>query len=433
MIKLDTISRKALLGIMLLGAFSIGASGESYKFDFSGSRKAADGFIKIDAGSRYTDEKGYGYDFVTTSDVRPGTPFFFSVAVPDGNYKVTVKFGSDKYAAETTVRGESRRLFVENFPTRKGETATKSFIINKRDSIISGNEKVAIKANERRKLNWDNKLTIEVNGERPAVRTIEIERDDSATTVFLCGNSTVVDNDCEPYTSWGQMITTFFDENVAIANYAESGLAADTFIGQRRMKKALTQMKPGDYVMVEFSHNDQKQKGPGKGSHYSFAYYMKQFIDLARAKGATPVFITPTRRRFFNKEGEITDTHLDFPDVVREIARREHVALIDLQDMTKVMCETLGEEESKKLFVHYPANTYKNQPKALKDNTHFSTYGAYEVAKCVLEGMRYIGLPVVRYIRPEYHKGFSPVMPDSFESFKWILSPFEVVDKPDGN
>ena len=124
---------------------------------------------------------------------------------------------------------------------------------------------MAVKSNERQKLNWDNRLTLEVNGDSPAVRYIEIERADSVPTLFLCGNSTVVDNDCEPYTSWGQMIPAFFDENVAIANYAESGLAADTFIGQRRLKKALTRMKPGDYVFVEFAHNDQKQKGPRKG------------------------------------------------------------------------------------------------------------------------------------------------------------------------
>ncbi len=410
-----------------------GLNAQTYKFDFIGDKPSKEGYVKVDSQTRYTDEKGYGYDFVTPETVKADTPYFFSIAVPDGNYKVTVTMGDKKRAGETTLRGESRRLFVENIKTQKGERKVRSFIVNKRDSIISGKEKVAVKSNERQKLNWDNRLTLEVNGDSPAVRYIEIERADSVPTLFLCGNSTVVDNDCEPYTSWGQMIPAFFDENVAIANYAESGLAADTFIGQRRLKKALTQMKPGDYVFVEFAHNDQKQKGPGKGANYSFAYYMKQFIDEARAKGATPVFLTPTRRRFFDESGTITDTHLDYPEVVREIAWRENVPLIDLQQMTKVLCETLGVEDSKKLFVHYPANTYKNQPKALKDNTHFSTYGAYEVAKCVLEGIRCNGLPVVKHIRPEYSEGFSPAAPDDFASYKWVLSPFEVVDKPDGN
>lgn len=433
MTRLNTSKARSLFVATLIGVSALSAVAQTYKFDFTDGKKVKNGYVKIDNATRYSDEKGYGYDFVTPMEVKSDTPFFFSVAVPDGNYKVTVDLGSDKYAAETTVRGESRRLFVENLATKRGESVLKSFIVNKRDSIISDTERVAVKKNERQKLNWDNRLTLEINGERPAVRSIVIERDDTVPTLFLCGNSTVVDNDCEPYTSWGQMIPAFFNENVAIANYAESGLAADTFIGQRRLKKALSQMKPGDYVFVEFAHNDQKQKGAGKGSHYSFAFYMKQFIDKARQKGAVPVFITPTRRRFFDDNGKMTDTHLDFPEVVREIARRENVALIDLQDMTKVLCETFGPEDSKKLFVHYPANTYKNQPKELKDNTHFSTYGAYEVAKCMLEGMRYVGLPVVKDIRAEYSAGFSPATPDAFEEFKWVLSPFELVDKPDGN
>ena len=368
------------------------------------------------------------YDFSRTP-----APRVLSVKVPDGNYRVTVVMGNDKRAAETTLRAESRRLFVENLPTKKGETVTRRFIVNKRDSIISDTERVDIKGNERNKPNWDDSLTIEILGERPAVRSIEIAPADDVPTIFLAGNSTVVDQDYEPWTSWGQIIPAFFDDNVAIANYAESGLAADTFIGQKRLKKVLTQMKPGDYLFVEFSHNDQKEKGPGKGSHYSFAYYMKQFIDEARAKGATPVFVTPTRRRFFDENGHVVDTHLDFPAVVKEIAEREKVPLIDLQQMTGVLYETLGEEDSKKLFVHYPANTFKNQPTELKDNTHFSPYGAYEIAKCVLEGIRYVGLPIAKHIRPEYGKGYSPAVPDSFESFKWISSDSEDVTKPDGN
>lgn len=113
------------------------------------------------------------------------------------------------------------------------------------------------------------------------MRSIVIERDDDVPTVFLCGNSTVVDNDCEPYTSWGQMITAFFNENVAIANYAESGLAADTFIGQRRLKKALSQMKQGDYLLVEFAHNDQKQKASRK----RLALFFRIFYEAVHRPG----------------------------------------------------------------------------------------------------------------------------------------------------
>ena len=109
-------------------------------------------------------------------------------------------------------------------------------------------------------------------------QSIRIEpADPSVITVFLCGNSTVVDQDNEPWASWGQMIPHFFGTDVCIANYAESGESANTFIGAGRLKKALSQIKKGDYLFMEFGHNDQKQKGPGKGAYYSFMTSLKTF------------------------------------------------------------------------------------------------------------------------------------------------------------
>ncbi len=401
-------------------------------FDFRSGKKVLPGAVKVRPSDFYCDATGYGYDFSSTNDGK-GSPFFFSVAVPDGNYKVTVTLGSDKKAGETTVRGESRRLFLENVPTAKGESRTESFIVNKRDSIIETDLKVRVKDNERGKLLWDNKLTLEFNGDFPCVRSVSIEPADDVTTLFLFGDSTVVDNDCEPYTSWGQMIPCFFTDSIAVANYAESGLAADTFIGQLRLDKALTQMKPGDYVFIEFAHNDQKQKGSGKGAYYSFSYHVKRIIDRSREKGANVILLTPTRRRFFDDKGKVINTHLDYPDAVRDIAARENLPLIDLQDMTATLYEALGEEGSKKLLVHYPANTYKNQPEELKDNTHFSAYGAYEVARCVLQGLKRAAPQVASKARPEYSGDYDPAHPGRFEDFKWSLSPFEFPEKPDGN
>ena len=426
------MNRRLFIYALLLVAGTVLAQAQSFRFDFSQGKKTDDGYTKITAENLYTDEAGYGYDLQPAWDGKSNAPFFFSVAVPDGNYRVTVTLGSEKSDGITTVRGESRRLFLENVPTKKGELRTESFTINKRNTIIKGNRKVKIKPRERKKLNWDDKLTLEFNGDAPRLHSLVIERVDNVPTVFLCGNSTVVDNDNEPWASWGQMITRFFTDKVCIANYAESGLSANTFIGGLRLEKLLTQLKRGDYVLVEFGHNDQKQRGPGKGAYYSFSFYIKQFIDEARLKGAHPVLITPTRRRQFSKDGTIKDTHLDYPAAIRDIAARENLPLIDLQEMTKVLCETLGPEESKHLYVHYPANTYPGQTKDLKDNTHFNTFGAYEVSKCVIEGMKKAGLPIVKYLRADY-QGFDPAHPDKFEDFKWNLSPFTEIEKPDGN
>ena len=417
--------------ILMLVASLVLAQAQVFKFDFSG-KDVADGFTKITPATLFTDEQGYGYDYQPAWDGKSNQPFFFSVNVPDGNYKVTVTLGSKDAAGSTTVRGESRRLFIENLDTKKGELVTETFTINKRNAIIKGQEKVKLKTRELNKLNWDDKLTFEFNGDAPRLHSLVVESVENVPTIFLCGNSTVVDNDNEPWASWGQMIPRFFTDKVAIANYAESGLSANTFLSGRRLEKALTQMKKGDYVFVEFGHNDQKQKGSGKGAYYFFAYNLKIFIDEARLKGAIPVLVTPTQRRRWGKDGKISDSHLDFPDAVRSVAERENIALIDLHKMTTIMCEALGEEDSKKLYVHYPANTYPGQTKELKDNSHFSTYGAYEVAKCVIEGMKAAKLDATKHLKADYAT-FNPARPDSYKSFKWNLSPFTEVEKPDGN
>ena len=387
--------------------------------------------ITLQSENRYDAKTGYGYDLLPSPQKGKTAPYFFSVNVPDGNYRVTLTLGSRNEAGCTTVRAESRRLFVERLSTRKGEFATVSFVVNKRNIHISDAEEVHIKQRERTKLNWDDKLTLEFNGPSPQCVAIQIERDETVPTVFLAGNSTVVDQDEEPWASWGQMIPRFFDDRICFANYAESGESANTFIAAGRLKKALTQMKPGDYLFMEFGHNDQKQKGPGKGAYYSFATSLKCFIDEARQRGVTPVLVTPTRRRAF-KNGKIQNTHEDYPEAIHWLAEREHVAVIDLQEMTRVLFETMGEKNSRQAFVHYPSGTFPGQTKAFADNTHFNPYGAYEIAKCVIEGIRQVNLPMIDYLRTDYVL-FDPERPDSLSSFQWDQSPFITLEKPDGN
>jgi lysophospholipase L1-like esterase len=333
----------------------------------------------------------------------------------------------------TTVRAESRRLFLENFPTKKGEFKTYSFVVNKRDTKIGDKDRVKIKKREENKLNWDGKLTIEVNGDAPACAAICIEpASDNVPTVWLCGNSTVVDQDYEPWASWGQMIPRWFDDRVCFANYAESGETASTFIGANRLKKILSLMKAGDYIFIEFGHNDQKQKFAGAGAYYNFATCLKTFVDEARKRGATPVFVTPTQRRSFDENGKIKETHADYPDAMRWVAKREGVQLIELHDMTRTFYETLGVEQSKRAFVHYPAGSFPGQGGPLADNTHFNPYGAYEISKMIVEGIKSLNLPLVEYLRPDY-KAFDPAQPDAFDTFHWNNSPFIEVQKPDGN
>lgn len=386
----------------------------------------------LDEAPRYSEETGYGYDLVEPPTKDNKSPFFFSVRVPDGNYKVTVRLGSRKQAGITTVRAESRRLFIESVPTKKKEFIERTFIVNKRNTHIDGNEYVRIKPREKRKLNWDDKLTLEFNGSAPVCESITIEpADTTVTTVFLCGNSTVVDQDNEPWASWGQMIPYFFDTNVCIANYAESGESANTFIAAGRLKKALSQMKKGDYLFMEFGHNDQKQKGPGKGAYYSFMTSLKTFIDEARLRGAHPVLVTPTQRRSFGPDGRIRDTHEDYPEAMRWLAEKENVPLIDLNEMTRTLYEAMGVEPSKRAFVHYPAGSYPGQTQDFADNTHFNPYGAYEIARCIVEGLKTQVPDLARHLKPL--PAFDPAHPDNPDNFHWDDSPFTEIEKPDGN
>ncbi|MBE6332752.1 MAG: rhamnogalacturonan acetylesterase [Bacteroidales bacterium] len=393
--------------------------------------------IPLPKAPQFTDSIGFGYDLETSWDGKSAAPFFISANVPDGNYRVTVTIGSKKRAAETTIRCESRRLFIENLATKKGELVTKTFIVNKRD-VNFVNEKgqadrVKLKKNEDGKLHWDNKLTFEINGDAPAIQSIRIERDTVSPTLYLCGNSTVVDQSNEPWASWGQMIPRFLDDSLSVANYAESGLAASSFLAQNRWAKIYSLLKKGDYVILEFGHNDQKADGHvGNGAYYAFSHQVKQILDQCRAKGATFIICTPTMRRSF--EGNVVvNTHKDYPAAVRDIAKREGLLCIDLQDMTKAFYEAMGPEKSTQAFVHYPANTWPDQPKALADNTHFNPYGAYEIAKMVAQAIMQSNLDDLKKHISDDFKGFNPALPDPVESFKWNNSPFVNMTKPDGN
>ena len=433
---------KYLLFVVLVFAMS-SQSLQAQTYSFDGRDKTA---IQVTPSDVFSPEKGYGYDFQYVIDEARKAQndtyklsdgiFYFSVAVPDGNYRVTVTLGSKKQKGNTTVRAESRRLFVQNEITKKGEFKKVSFIVNKRNTIINlpdgKTERVRIKKREETKMNWDDKLTIEVNGDAPAVSSIQIAPADDVPTLWLCGNSTVVDQDYEPWASWGQMITRWFTDQVAVANYAESGETATSFIGAGRLKKIVSLMKEGDYIFMEFGHNDQKEKRPGSGAFYNYAYALKQFVDEARAKGVTPIFITPTQRRAFAKDGKIQETHANYPDAMRWVAKDLGVQLIELHDMTRVFYETLGVEDSKHALVHYPAGTYPGQAKAFEDNTHFNPYGAYEISKMVVEGMKLLRLPLVQYLRQD-DVSFDPSKPDDWRSFHWNDGPFIDIIKPDGN
>lgn len=417
-----------ILILLMCGLSAFSAEKFVRVFDFTGSGQAQ--ALPVAKSTIYGNGSAYGYDLGTMQN--NGQPFFFSVDVLEGNYKVTVTLGNKDAATCTTVKAESRRLMLESIPTKKGEFATYTFTVNVRNTKIGENDSVRIKPREVGKLIWDNKLTLEFNGENPSVTEIKIEKADNLITLFLAGDSTVVDENNEPWSGWGQLLTRFFTPDVAVANYAESGEAANSFVSSKRFAKLLSKMKPGDYLIIQFGHNDQKQKGEGKGPYESYTKNLKYLIDEARAKGGIPVLVTSMERRRFDDEGKQIDTHGDYPDAVRKLAKQENLTLLDLNEMSKVLYQAWGVEGSKKAFVHFPAGTFPGQKEDLADNTHFNPYGGYEMAKCIVQMLKDSDLAINQYIVKDF-KGFDPSKPDAFDAVRIPRSPLYSMAKPDGN
>lgn len=377
-------------------------------------------FNTLSATSLYTEGKP-GFDLNTLPDFNPKScssskPFFFSVPVPEGNYRVTVVLGGEQ-ASTTTVRAEARRLMLEKVSTRPGASTIRTFDVNVRVPEISSTNglpanKVRLKPREIGNLDWDPKLTLEFNGDHPSIRSISIEPIREAT-LYLAGDSTVVDQDVEPWAAWGQMLPRFFTPGVVIANHAESGETVKSFTGEQRFAKIFSLIQPGDYLFLQFNHNDQK---PGAVTLEDYKKLFTENIAKARAVGATPVLVTAMHRRTFDAAGKITNSLGDYPDAVRALAASQHVVLIDLNAMSKTLFEALGPDASIHAFMHYPANAFPNQLDPISDDTHFNSYGAYELARCIVKGIRTAHLPIAKFLTKDLHD-FDPAHPDPLGTF----------------
>jgi lysophospholipase L1-like esterase len=191
-------------------------------------------------------------------------------------------------------------------------------------------------------------------------------------------------------------------------------------------------MRPKDYVFIEFGHNDEKIKGEDNGAWGLYTHSLKEFITKFREKGGIPILVTPTQRRAFNDDGSLKPTHGDFPDAMRKVAIDLQVPLIDVTKMTTDMYESWGDEPSRKAFVQYPANTFPRQTEKLEDNTHFNSFGANEIAKCVVQGIKDLKLDIAQYLKPDLPT-YSPKKPDNFSDWTLPRSIRFENTKPDGN
>ncbi|HEY7116653.1 MAG TPA: rhamnogalacturonan acetylesterase [Tepidisphaeraceae bacterium] len=389
---------------------------------FLQSAARGDTFALEDGEGVYSPQRGHGFDLGSKPVMAKGfvtakEPFYFSVAAAEGNWRITVTLGGDG-ASDTTVKAESRRLMLESVRVSPGQVVQRSFVVNVRRPDLPDGGRVRLKARERDYLHWDDKLTLEFSGPHPAVRTVEVSPAPPETiTVYLAGDSTVTDQSSEPYNSWGQMLPRFFKPTVAVANHAESGESLKSFSGAKRIDKILSTIKAGDYLFVQFGHNDQKDKTPGAGAFTTYADSLRKYVAEARRRGATPVLITPVSRRSFGPDGKIVNNLGDFPEAVRRVAAEEKVPLIDLNAMSHRFYQAMGPEESKRAF-------------APGDNTHHDNYGSYELAKCVVEGIRQAKLGLANELAEDVGS-FDPARPDPIDRFDVPASPMKKANRPE--
>jgi lysophospholipase L1-like esterase len=403
-----------VLPIVLLSMISI-AQADQTAWKFSFSTAPPPGFTTVSPTTLYNKEVGYGFEPGASVDettfATSAKPFYFSVALPEGNFKVTLTLGDPNGESTTTVKAELRRLMLDNIHTDSGKTVQQTITVNLRTPQIAGGGVVSLKEREKTSelWDWDEKMTLEFNGPRPCVSSIEIVPA-NVPTVFILGDSTVCDQPLEPWNSWGQMLTRFFKPDVAIANHAESGETVADSLHGKRFEKVYSLMKPGDYLFVQFGHNDMKSHAPSALDTYSSD--LKGIVDRTRKLGGIPVLVTSMER----KGGVEHDTLMGYPDAVRQVAKDEGCALVDLNAMSKVLYKAFGSDIGK----------------AFQDGTHHNAYGSYELAQCVLLGIQQNKLDLAKYIVDDW-KGFDPAHPDAIDSLKIPPSPKYDATKPLGN
>lgn len=405
------------------------AAPDNMKFAF-GAAKAPAGYTSVLPDMAYSDARGFGFEpgaALTAVDdgktrlIRGDKPFFFTVALPEGNYNVTVTVG-DKSAGTTTVKSEMRRLMLENVKTAAGESATRTFTVNVRTPQIAAVRGLAAgqvnlkvpRETVQEAAAWDRRLTLEFNGDHPAVQTLEITPA-TGPTLFLLGDSTVCDQPGEPYNSWGQMLPRFFKPGIAVANHGESGETYRDSINRRRLDKILSVMKPGDTVIMQFGHNDQKQIKEGKGGPFTtYKAEIKTHVDAVRLHGGTPVIVSSMERRAFDADGKVIASLADYAEASRQAAKELNTAYIDLNALSKPFYEALGPDKSKLAFAS-PA------PGKI-DNTHHNSYGSYELAKIIVTAMRQAKMAPAAFIVDDF-SDFDPARPDPVEAFAVPASP----------
>ncbi len=203
-----------------------------------------------------------------------------------------------------------------------------------------------------------------------------------------------------PETGWGELLQPFFEEGkVRVENDAQNGRSTRSFIAENRWQVIVDKLKKGDYVFIQFGHNDSKENTDRYASPADYRKNLVRFIADVRQKKGIPVLLTPVMRRRFDEEGKFYDTHGEYPGVVRAVATEYKVAMIDMHRKSEGVLKRFGPEESKRLFLQLKPNENGNYPEGIEDNTHFSPVGAKIMAGLAVEGIREQKLGLAKYLK----------------------------------
>ncbi|MCC3377576.1 rhamnogalacturonan acetylesterase [Cohnella sp. REN36] len=363
------------------------------RFDF-GPAEPSPGYIKVRPGCAYDPRTGYGFiapDRVAFRDRgEPDAPkrdfgipvdATFRLDVPNDSYIVSLLMGDWIAPVCTTLKTGAGRLAFRHRHVPAGQFARETFAVRVEDEGL--------------------RLTF--SGPAPRANVLEIEPAPDLITLHLAGDSTVADQPAEgfPYAGWGQVLSSFFKHDVAVANHARSGRSAKSFVEEGRLDAILREIRPDGYLFVQFGHNDQK---PDEARHTeaesTYRDYLKRYLDGTRARGAHPVLLTSVHRRYFAGDGTLRDTHGPYLEAVRELAAREEVPLIDLADMSRSLFEKLGPEETKDVFMWSAPGEFLHFPEGIQDNKHFQERGALALAELVVGRVRELVLwPLAMYLK----------------------------------
>lgn len=381
------------------------------KLDF-GPGEVADGYFGIRSPVAYSPELRYGFvnpslvfsgdsgtaDALKSDYLMPkGTDF--NVDLPDGDYSVTVTAGDANNATETAVSVEGMTAAkIALAPKAAGEYLEQSFQV----ALVDG------------------QLNFTFAGSAPKINAIVIEKlpERSAgetPTVYIAGDSTVQTYDpyWKPQAGWGQMIPRFFSSDIEFSNQSIGGRSSKSFLLEGRLDTILRAIKPNDYFLIQFGHNDATISVPERyASPADYKNYLRTYVEGARQRGAIPILVTPVGRRDYNSSTGLFN--VSFPDYVaamKDLAAELDVPLVDLSTLSREYYNTIGPEGTLAVFLHVPAGVYGAFPSGSADDTHFQEYGAIQIARLLSGGIRELGLPLSSAVTDTESPAEAPAKP----------------------